>query len=198
MRSRRVAGRADNLASVSANYRAGDSASLAVVPRTGYIEHTRLGDYLRRADGNPVLGQASASCASDDNLDLWYRGRSPRLDGVMAPRFDQGQPADGQQHHIVVLPSSHRGHGFDRGASSSGFFTLGVVRRVDQGLLPQASNTVIFVIIDLGWDQAGPDVCGQGALRCQGPAIRANSDGRSCLSWRWQPLFYPGLLMGSV
>ena len=113
------------------------------------IERTKLGAYLRAATENPMLVQAfGINVPRMITLDLRLRRRAGRL-RRRAGRADlPGQPADGRRTSIIVVFAVVviGGMGSILGAIVTGF-VLGLIEGLTKVFYPQASNTVIFVIM---------------------------------------------------
>jgi branched-chain amino acid transport system permease protein len=124
-------------------------ASLAVCLATWYvIERTRLGAYLRAATENPVLVQAFGINVPR-MVTLTYGGgvALAALAGVMAAPIYQVSPLMGVNIIIVVFAVVViGGMGSILGAIISGF-GLGLVEGLTKVFYPEASNTIIFVIM---------------------------------------------------
>jgi branched-chain amino acid transport system permease protein len=132
------------------NYRAWViAASLIVCLGTWYIiEQTRLGAYLRAATENPTLVQAfGINVPRMITLTYGFGVGLAALGGVMAAPIYQVSPLMGSNIIIVVFAVVViGGMGSIMGAIVSGF-GLGVVEGLTKVFYPQASNTVIFVIM---------------------------------------------------
>ncbi len=132
------------------NYRAWViAASLVVCLGTWYtIEQTRLGAYLRAATENPTLVQAfGINVPRMITLTYGFGVGLAAFGGVMAAPIYQVSPLMGSNILIVVFAVVViGGMGSIMGAIVSGF-GLGVVEGLTKVFYPQASNTVIFVIM---------------------------------------------------
>jgi branched-chain amino acid transport system permease protein len=126
-------------------------ASLAVCLATWFvIERTRLGAYLRAATENPVLVRAFGIDVPQMVL-LTYGGGAAlaALAGVMAAPIYQVSPLMGSNIIIVVFAVVViGGMGSILGAIVSGF-ALGLIEGLTKVFYPEASATVIFVIMAL-------------------------------------------------
>ena len=124
-------------------------ASLAVCFGTWFlIERTRLGAYLRAATENPTLVQAfGINVPRMVTLTYGAGVALAALAGVMAAPIYQVSPLMGSNIIIVVFAVVViGGMGSILGAIVSGF-GLGVIEGVTKVYFPQASNTVVFVIM---------------------------------------------------
>jgi branched-chain amino acid transport system permease protein len=126
-------------------------ASLAVCLATWFvIERTRLGAYLRSATENPVLVRAFGIDVPR-MVTLTYGGgvALAALAGVMAAPIYQVSPLMGSNIIIVVFAVVViGGMGSILGAIVSGF-GLGLIEGLTKVFYPEASSTVIFVIMAL-------------------------------------------------
>ena len=126
-------------------------ASLAVCLATWFlIERTRLGAYLRAATENPVLVQAFGINVPR-LVTLTYGGgvALAALAGVLAAPIYQVRPQMGSDIIVVVFAVVVIGGlGSILGAIVSGF-ALGLIEGMTKVFYPEASNTVIFVIMAL-------------------------------------------------
>jgi branched-chain amino acid transport system permease protein len=124
-------------------------ASLAICLATWFvIERTRLGAYLRAATENPVLVRAFGIDVPR-MVTLTYGGgvALAALAGVMAAPIYQVSPLMGSNIIIVVFAVVViGGMGSILGAIVSGF-ALGLVEGLTKVFYPEASSTVIFVIM---------------------------------------------------
>jgi len=114
------------------------------------IERTRLGALLRAATENPVLVQAFGINVPR-LVTLTYGGgvALAALAGVLAAPIYQVRPQMGSDIIIVVFAVVViGGMGSILGAILSGF-ALGVIEGLTKVFYPEASNTVIFVIMAL-------------------------------------------------
>ena len=126
-------------------------ASLAVCLATWFvIERTRLGAYLRAATENPILVRAFGIDVPR-MVTLTYGGgvALAALAGVMAAPIYQVSPLMGSNIIIVVFAVVViGGMGSIFGAILSGF-GLGLIEGLTKVFYPEASSTVIFVIMAL-------------------------------------------------
>jgi branched-chain amino acid transport system permease protein len=126
-------------------------ASLAICLATWFvIERTRLGAYLRAATENPVLVRAFGIDVPR-MVTLTYGGgvALAAIAGVMAAPIYQVSPLMGSNIIIVVFAVVViGGMGSILGAIVSGF-ALGLVEGLTKVFYPEASSTVIFVIMAL-------------------------------------------------
>jgi branched-chain amino acid transport system permease protein len=126
-------------------------ASLAVCIGTWLtIERTRLGAYLRGATENPVLVQAfGVNVPRMITLTYGVGVALAALAGVMAAPIYQVSPLMGSNIIITVFAVVViGGMGSILGAIVSGF-SLGLVEGLTKVFYPEASSTVIFVIMAL-------------------------------------------------
>ena len=126
-------------------------ASLVVCLSTWFvIERTKLGSYLRAATENPTLVQAFAiNVPRLITLTYGFGVGLAALAGVMAAPIYQVSPQMGSNLIIVVFAVVViGGMGSIMGAILTGF-GLGVVEGLTKVFYPEASNTVIFVIMVL-------------------------------------------------
>ena len=126
-------------------------ASLLVCLGTWWaIERTRLGAYLRAATENPALVQAfGINVPRMITLTYGFGVGLAALAGVMAAPIYQVNPQMGANLIIVVFAVVViGGMGSILGAIVTGF-GLGVVEGLTKVFYPEASNTVIFVIMAL-------------------------------------------------
>jgi branched-chain amino acid transport system permease protein len=125
--------------------------SLGVCLATWFvIERTRLGAYLRAATENPVLVRAFGIDVPR-MVTLTYGGGAAlaALAGVMAAPIYQVSPLMGSNIIIVVFAVVViGGMGSILGAIVSGF-ALGLIEGLTKVFYPEASSTVIFVIMAL-------------------------------------------------
>ena len=124
-------------------------ASLGVCLATWFvIERTRLGAYLRAATENPVLVQAfGINVPRMVTLTYGAGVGLAALAGVMAAPIYQVSPLMGSNIIIVVFAVVViGGMGSILGAIVSGF-GLGLVEGLTKVFYPEASNTIIFVIM---------------------------------------------------
>src|SRR5256885_9480393 len=123
--------------------------SLVVCLTTWYvIERTRLGAYLRAATENPTLVQAfGINVPRMITLTYGFGVGLAALAGVLAAPIYQVNPLMGADLIIVVFAVVVIGGlGSIMGSIVTGF-GLGVVEGFTKGFYPQASNTVIFLIM---------------------------------------------------
>jgi branched-chain amino acid transport system permease protein len=126
-------------------------ASLVVCLATWFtIERTRLGAYLRAATENPVLVQAfGINVPRMITLTYGAGVALAALAGVMAAPIYQVSPLMGSNIIITVFAVVViGGMGSILGAIVSGF-ALGLVEGLTKVFYPQASSTVIFVVMAL-------------------------------------------------
>ena len=132
------------------NYRAWVIAfSLFVCIGTWYgIERTRLGSYLRAATENPTLVRAfGINVPRMVTLTYGFGVGLAGLAGVMAAPIYNVSPQMGSDIIIVVFAVVViGGMGSIMGAIVTGF-ALGIVEGLTKVFFPEASNTVIFVIM---------------------------------------------------
>ena len=125
-------------------------ASLVVCLATWFvIEQTRLGAYLRAAHREPDAGAGLRhQRAAHDDADLRLRRRRwRRFAGVLAAPIYQVNPLMGANLIIVVFAVVViGGMGSILGSIVTGF-GLGVIEGLTKVFYPEASNTVIFVIM---------------------------------------------------
>ena len=124
-------------------------ASLVVCLGTWYvIERTKLGAYLRAATENPALVQAfGINVPRMITLTYGFGVGLAALAGVMAAPIYQVNPLMGADLIIVVFAVVViGGMGSIMGSIVTGF-GLGVVEGLTKVFYPEASNTVIFVIM---------------------------------------------------
>ena len=125
--------------------------SLVVCLATWYvIERTRLGSYLRAATENPALVQAfGINVPRMITLTYGFGIALAALAGVLAAPIYQVNPLMGADLIIVVFAVvTIGGLGSIMGSIVTGF-VLGVVEGFTKVFYPEASNTVIFVIMAL-------------------------------------------------
>jgi branched-chain amino acid transport system permease protein len=123
--------------------------SLVVCFSTWYvIERTKLGSYLRAATENPTLVQAfGVNVPRMITLTFGFGVGLAALAGVMAAPIYQVNPLMGADMIIVVFAVVViGGMGSIMGAILTGF-GLGVVEGLTKYFYPEASNTVIFVVM---------------------------------------------------
>ncbi len=126
-------------------------ASLIVCLGTWFvIERTKLGSYLRAATENPTLVQAfGINVPRMITLTYGFGVGLAALAGVMAAPIYQVSPQMGANLIIVVFAVVViGGMGSILGAILTGF-GLGIVEGLTKVFYPEASNTVIFVIMVL-------------------------------------------------
>jgi branched-chain amino acid transport system permease protein len=124
-------------------------ASLALCLGTWFvIERTRLGSYLRAATENPALVQAfGINVPRMITLTYGFGVGLAALAGVLAAPIYQVNPTMGEDLIIVVFAVVViGGMGSILGSIVTGF-ALGVVEGLTKVFYPEASNTVIFVIM---------------------------------------------------
>ena len=125
--------------------------SLFVCLATWYvIERTRLGAYLRAATENPALVQAfGINVPRMITLTYGFGVALAGLAGVLAAPMYQVNPLMGADLIIVVFAVVVIGGlGSIMGSIVTGY-TLGIVEGFTKVFYPEASNTVIFVIMGL-------------------------------------------------
>ena len=132
------------------NYRAWIiAASLVVCLSTWYmIERTKLGSYLRAATENPQLVQAfGINVPRMITLTYGFGVGLAALAGVMAAPVYQVSPQMGENLIIIVFAVVViGGMGSIMGAIVTGF-GLGLIEGLTKVFYPEASSTVIFVIM---------------------------------------------------
>jgi len=124
-------------------------ASLVVCLSTWYvIEKTKLGSYLRAATENPQLVQAfGVNVPRMITLTYGFGVGLAGLAGVMAAPIYQVSPQMGADLIIVVFAVVViGGMGSIMGAIITGF-GLGIIEGLTKVFYPEASNTVIFIIM---------------------------------------------------
>jgi len=124
-------------------------ASLAICLVTWYvIERTRLGAYLRAATENPTLVQAfGINVPRMITLTYGFGVALAAFAGVLAAPIYQVAPQMGANLIIVVFAVVViGGMGSIMGAIVTGF-GLGIIEGLTKVFYPEASNTVIFVIM---------------------------------------------------
>ncbi|MDH4180913.1 MAG: branched-chain amino acid ABC transporter permease [Betaproteobacteria bacterium] len=124
-------------------------ASLVVCVATWYvIERTKLGAYLRAATENPALVQSfGINVPRMITLTYGFGVGLAALAGVMAAPIYQVNPLMGADLIIVVFAVVViGGMGSIMGSILTGFM-LGIVEGLTKVFYPEASNTVIFVIM---------------------------------------------------
>jgi branched-chain amino acid transport system permease protein len=124
-------------------------ASLVICLATWYvIERTKLGSYLRAATENPALVQAfGINVPRMITLTFGFGVGLAALAGVMAAPIYQVNPLMGADLIIVVFAVVViGGMGSILGAILTGF-GLGVIEGLTKYFYPEASSTVIFVIM---------------------------------------------------
>jgi branched-chain amino acid transport system permease protein len=112
------------------------------------IERTKLGSYLRAATENPALVQAfGINVPRMITLTFGFGVALAALAGVMAAPIYQVNPLMGADIIIVVFAVVViGGMGSIMGSILTGF-GLGVVEGLTKYFYPEASNTVIFVVM---------------------------------------------------
>jgi branched-chain amino acid transport system permease protein len=123
--------------------------SLAVCLATWFvIERTRLGAYLRAATENPTLVRAfGINVPRMITLTYGFGVALAALAGVMAAPIYNVNPQMGADLIIVVFAVVViGGMGSIMGAIVTGF-ALGVIEGLTKVFFPEASNTVIFIIM---------------------------------------------------
>ncbi|MGB8124037.1 MAG: branched-chain amino acid ABC transporter permease, partial [Pseudolabrys sp.] len=132
------------------NYRAWViAASLVICIGTWFvIERTRLGAYLRAATENPTLVRAfGINVPRMITLTYGFGVALAAFAGVMAAPIYNVSPQMGSELIIVVFAVVViGGMGSILGAIVTGF-GLGVIEGLTKVFFPEASNTVIFVIM---------------------------------------------------
>ena len=132
------------------NYRAWVIVASAVVCFGTWflIERTRLGAYLRAATENPALVQAfGINVPRMVTLTYGFGAALAALAGVMAAPIYQVSPLMGSNIIVVVFAVVViGGMGSIMGAIVSGF-ALGLVEGLTKVFWPEASSTVIFVVM---------------------------------------------------
>ena len=124
-------------------------ASVVVCAATWYvIERTKLGSYLRAATENPALVQSfGVNVPRMVTLTYGFGVGLAALAGVMAAPIYQVNPLMGANLIIVVFAVVVMGGmGSIAGSIVTGF-GLGVIEGLTKVFYPEASNTVIFVIM---------------------------------------------------
>jgi len=124
-------------------------ASIVVCVATWYmIERTKLGAYLRAATENPVLVQSfGVNVPRMITLTYGFGVALAAFAGVMAAPIYQVSPLMGADLIIVVFAVVViGGMGSILGSVITGFL-LGVVEGLTKVFYPEASNTVIFVVM---------------------------------------------------
>jgi branched-chain amino acid transport system permease protein len=124
-------------------------ASLAICLGTWFvIERTKLGAYLRAATENPAMVQAfGVNVPRMITLTYGFGVALAGFAGVMAAPIYQVNPLMGADTIIVVFAVVViGGMGSIMGAVITGF-GLGIVEGLTKVFYPEASNTVIFVIM---------------------------------------------------
>jgi branched-chain amino acid transport system permease protein len=124
-------------------------ASLFICLATWFvIERTKLGSYLRAATENPALVQAfGINVPRMVTLTYGFGVALAALAGVMAAPIYQVSPQMGADLIIVVFAVVViGGMGSIMGSIVTGF-ALGVIEGLTKVFYPEASNTVIFIIM---------------------------------------------------
>jgi branched-chain amino acid transport system permease protein len=125
--------------------------SVIVCLSTWYvIERTKLGAYLRAATENPSLVQAfGINVPRMITLTYGFGVGLAALAGVMAAPIYQVNPTMGGDIIIVVFAVVViGGMGSIMGAILTGF-SLGLIEGLTKVFYPEASNTVIFIIMTI-------------------------------------------------
>jgi branched-chain amino acid transport system permease protein len=125
------------------------AASLVVCIATWFvIERTKLGSYLRAATENPALVQAfGINVPRMVTLTYGFGVALAALAGVMAAPIYQVSPQMGSDLIIVVFAVVViGGMGSIMGSILTGF-GLGIIEGLTKVFYPEASNTVIFIIM---------------------------------------------------
>jgi branched-subunit amino acid ABC-type transport system permease component len=133
----------------SVSFAAGIVASLVLCLVTWYvIERTKLGSYLRAATENPALVQSfGINVPRMITLTYGFGVGLAALGGVMAAPIYQVSPQMGADLIIVVFAVVViGGMGSILGSILTGF-GLGLIEGLTKVFYPEASNTVIFVIM---------------------------------------------------
>lgn len=114
------------------------------------IEHTRLGAYLRAATENPTMVRAFGINVPRMITLIYGLGVGlAALAGVLSAPINQVRPLMGSDLIIVVFAVVViGGMGSIMGAIVTGF-TLGVLEGLTKFFYPEASNTVVFVLMVL-------------------------------------------------
>lgn len=114
------------------------------------IERTRLGAYLRAATENPQLVRAfGINVPRMITLTYGFGVALAALAGVLAAPIDQVRPLMGADFIIVVFAVVViGGMGSILGSILAGF-SLGVIEGLTKYFYPEASNTVVFVVMAL-------------------------------------------------
>ena len=125
------------------------AASVVVCLATWFvIERTRLGALLRAGTENPRLVEAfGVNVPRMITLTYGFGVALAGFAGVLAAPVLQISPADGvQPHHRRVRRGRDRGHGVHHGRhrDRSG---LGVIEGLTKVFWPEASSTVVFIIM---------------------------------------------------
>lgn len=123
--------------------------SLAVCLATWFlIEKTKLGAYLRAATENPTLVRAfGINVPLMITLTYGFGVALAALAGVLAAPINQVRPLMGADFIIVVFAVVViGGMGSIMGSIVTGF-TLGLIEGLTKVFYPEASNTVVFVIM---------------------------------------------------
>ena len=132
------------------------------LPPGSLIEKTRLGAYLRAATENPTLVQAfGINVPRMVTLTYGFGVGLAALAGVLAAPIYSVNPLMGANLIIVVFAVVViGGMGSILGSIVTGF-GLGVVEGLTKVFYPEASNTVIFVIMAIVL-LVGPPACSEG------------------------------------
>ena len=126
-------------------------ASLVICLSTWYvIERTKLGSYLRAATENPTVVQAfGVNVPRMITLTYGFGVALAAIAGVMAAPIYQVSPQMGANLIIVVFAVVViGGMGSIMGSIITGF-ALGVIEGLTKYFYPEASNTVVFVLMVL-------------------------------------------------
>ena len=126
-------------------------ASLSICLATWYlIERTKLGSYLRAATENPTMVQAfGINVPRMITLTYGFGVALAAFAGVMAGPIYQVSPQMGADLIIVVFAVVViGGMGSILGSILTGF-GLGIIEGLTKVFYPEASNTVIFIIMAL-------------------------------------------------
>jgi branched-chain amino acid transport system permease protein len=125
------------------------AASLVICLATWFvIERTKLGAYLRAATENPAIVQAfGVNVPRMITLTYGFGVALAALAGVMAAPIYQVSPQMGADLIIVVFAVVViGGMGSIMGSIVTGF-SLGLIEGLTKVFYPEASNTVIFIIM---------------------------------------------------
>src|SRR3989440_1306097 len=144
--------------------------SLVVCIATWYlIERTRLGAYLRAATENPTLVRAfGINVPRMITLTYGFGVALAALAGVMAAPIYNVSPQMGSNLIIVVFAVVViGGMGSIMGAIVTGF-GLGVIQGLTKVFFPEASNTVIFIVMAIVLLVRPAGLFGRGAWMASG------------------------------